>query len=106
MLKFAELGVILIAGLSPEAASVWQEKNGAGGAPCAVLLFSAFFASFGCAEPLDTVALPERANPGMPATRQQKEEEEKAETVVAFEGAQGQAQQAGGPCEEGCERSA
>ena len=55
---------------------------------------SGFCISSGSDEPLDIPALSGRANPGMPATRQQAEEEERAATAVALEEAQGQAEQA------------
>ena len=60
----------------------------------AISFLSGFCVSFGSGEPLDTLVLSERANPGMPATRQQAEEEERAATAVALEEAQGQAEQA------------
>ena len=66
----------------------WQRRR------VAISFLSGFCVSFGSGEPLDTLALLERANPGMPAsTRQQAEEEERAATVAALEKAQGEAEQ-------------
>ena len=62
-------------------------------APVLSFSLSGFCISFGSFEPLDILALFERANPGrMPtATRQQADEEERAATAAALGKAQGQA---------------
>ena len=64
-------------------------------APALVFSLSGFCISFGSFEPLDILALFERANPGrMPtATRQQADDEERAATAAALGAAQGQAEQ-------------